>query len=943
MAGDEQDELPEATQREAELQRQIAGLQSQVKLFHIWKYGRFSLSDVFHFLEGSRVQGPSPGFPLVETRGTHLSGIRGSESCLEAGGKNTRIFSPTVCPLFLDFCRRSRGITCALKSTGSELILNLDKDRSLRVQSIYDSNFGYLPGNDKAGASSCDSRASLRQLSILLSLYSGSLKMKSEPDLASGSSSIGVRVRSRRKIGDEVCESMNSSGSFLGLSAEIEEIKNAAMGETSPLPEGGGSLLVGPVSEIGVEEVAFWRQKFHLSENLVNRIPGPFDMVSDFRSGEVPVYEGFFESGFRDQVSSLIAKVSRAVNISPGQLNPPALRILIVMQNLGDLEGLVIGAAEVLYCYSVSPLNGGERRYHLHPRSRMLPVQELSRSEKKHHPVCEGNWHQNISRADFSSGRHVIEQLLGLPVDRREISFLVSEEVLDRCSIRGVISDPRGAEALEEYKRALEVTAARKAAIHRVVPAGGSNIQFTRSGKRQAAPIVAPSSSKKRSRASVFKPSLSASRSCSKALASLNSEVFPMTPTRPSLDEDTSKVVRSLQGDVLQVASQLFHLKGRMKNTSATKAERDALAIRLREEKDAILAKDEEIEAWKLRRRLENKEEEICELRYAAEVFDAEKIKTVNDAKVVVCWELMREWLDDQTDRWDPITSFEQYKVVKISEAEFLGLPLPSFETQGSWVSTRTSGLYNDRTLKPLSVLEGAGLGENPSARLTLVSTRMSSLEGSFILCRVLHLFESRDLVWELFHAPALADLYVVDVRGPLSPISASMKHVVAFIHWSKWGPNPGFLLVGTRGTHLSGIRGSESCLEAGGKNTGIFFPNSLPLISRLCHRSQGITCTLKSTGVAHSQQAPVPLKSELILNLGKDRSLRVQSISNSIFFCLSENGETGADFHFGVPLDRGGERKCDIFPVFSPVARNSSEDLEISDFLFPGSKKGKS
>ncbi|CAG7888818.1 unnamed protein product, partial [Brassica rapa] len=109
-----------------------------------------------------------------------------------------------------------------------------------------------------------------------------------------------------------------------------------------------------------------------------------------------------------------------------------------------------------------------------------------------------------------------------------------------------------------------------------------------------------------------------------------------------------------------------------MKDRSATMAERDALAIRLREEKDAIHAKDEEIEAWKLsvqdldeererleaedvslRRQLEDKEEEICELTYAAEVFDAEKIKSVNDAKVVVCWELMREWLDDQTDRWD--------------------------------------------------------------------------------------------------------------------------------------------------------------------------------------------------------------------------------------------------------------------------------------------------
>ncbi|KAF2559237.1 hypothetical protein F2Q68_00016376 [Brassica cretica] len=33
-------------------------------------------------------------------------------------------------------------------------------------------------------------------------------------------------------------------------------------------------------------------------------------------------------------------------------------------------------------------------------------------------------------------------------------------------------------------------------------------------------------------------------------------------------------------------------------------------------------------------------------------------------------------------------------------------------------------------------------------------------------------------------------------------------------------------------------------------------FPNSLPLTSRFCHRTRGITCALKSTGVAHSQQA---------------------------------------------------------------------------------------
>ena len=123
---------------------------------------------------------------------------------------------------------------------------------------------------------------------------------------------------------------------------------------------GGDRLLpIGPLSVIGVEEVVNWRKKFHLSNDIIIRIPGPFDRVSVFEACEVPVYEGFFESGFSDQVPSLVAKVSKAVNISPGQLNSPSWRTLIAMQNLVNLEGLVIGVTEVLYCYSNSPLNGG--------------------------------------------------------------------------------------------------------------------------------------------------------------------------------------------------------------------------------------------------------------------------------------------------------------------------------------------------------------------------------------------------------------------------------------------------------------------------------------------------------------------------------------------------------------------------------------------------------
>lgn len=113
------------------------------------------------------------------------------------------------------------------------------------------------------------------------------------------------------------------------------------------------------------------------------RVPGPIDRVTDFDVDEVPVCKGFFESGFRDRVPSLVDKVSEMLEISPGQMNPPAWRTLIAMQNLGDLEGLVIGVAEVLYSYYISPLNTREGRYYLHPRPREPPVLEIPKRERE--------------------------------------------------------------------------------------------------------------------------------------------------------------------------------------------------------------------------------------------------------------------------------------------------------------------------------------------------------------------------------------------------------------------------------------------------------------------------------------------------------------------------------------------------------------------------------
>ncbi|KAF2573713.1 hypothetical protein F2Q70_00004250 [Brassica cretica] len=47
--------------------------------------------------------------------------------------------------------------------------------------------------------------------------------------------------------------------------------------------------------------------------------------------------------------------------------------------------------------------------------------------------------------------------------------------------------------------------------------------------------------------------------------------------------------------------------------------------------------------------RLEQREEEVCDLRCAAETFDAEKTMAVNGAIVVARWELIKEWLNHQT------------------------------------------------------------------------------------------------------------------------------------------------------------------------------------------------------------------------------------------------------------------------------------------------------
>ncbi|KAH0866903.1 hypothetical protein HID58_073925 [Brassica napus] len=132
-----------------------------------------------------------------------------------------------------------------------------------------------------------------------------------------------------------------------------------------------------------------------------------------------------------------------------------------------------------------------------------------------------------------------------------------------------------------------------------------------------------------------------------------------------------------------------------------SKADMDAMTSQLREEKNNALAREKEINALRFKvkaqdeagkmaasenealgKELESREEEVVELKLAKETFGAEKTMAVSGTKVVARWVLMREWHNHQTDSWDPAVALEQYKTVKTTKAELLGLPAPSLDDE---------------------------------------------------------------------------------------------------------------------------------------------------------------------------------------------------------------------------------------------------------------------
>ncbi|KAF3528271.1 hypothetical protein DY000_02040278 [Brassica cretica] len=468
--------------------------------------------------------------------------------------------------------------------------------------------------------------------------------MKSKPDLALDSSSIGGRVRSKKqRLGVGPSKSMDSSGSSLDLTAEVENLSREVIDLAPPSVEVGEFPPVGPPSLIGVDEVANWRAKLTRSQCM----------------------KGFSNWALEIEFLRWWRRCQR-------HWRSPL----------------------VLHSYAITQLNGSEWRYHLHPRGGELPVQEIVKKNRKRVPDFDGRWTEKfafmylpgfspvwctaeIPSVDPSLGEKTITQVLELPIERCQVPFLVSKEALERCSIRGNMSGSKGEEALAEYKRALEVMSVKKAAPKKATPSENDDeVQFIKSNKRQAATALA-SSSKRKSRASgsTLRVSPTSSNDLATVLASLNTKVFPLTPViLPEGDYLAS--IQLIHGDLLQAMSQMFHL-----------------------EKNNVLAREKEIKALKLRVRNQDEAGALAAAENVSLKEQLEQREEENGAIVVARWELMKEWFNHQTDNWDLEGALKQYKMVKTSEAEFQRLLASTFEGEPSI----PSGAETEKTTEPVA------------------------------------------------------------------------------------------------------------------------------------------------------------------------------------------------------------------------------------------------
>ncbi|KAF3588692.1 hypothetical protein F2Q69_00028855 [Brassica cretica] len=393
--------------------------------------------------------------------------------------------------------------------------------------------------------------------------------------------------------------------------------------------------LVGLASSVGEDELVEWWNSYWLPSSIILRVPTPEERASNYIPGEIAVYEAFFDSGLRGTIPALIVGLCNLFEISPSQLNPPAWRILIAIQNLGYLEYLSLGINEVLFAYHLAPLNGGEGRFHLRPHSGLLIVEELPKSDRKGPP----------------------ELILLLRKERESCSWSTTAscvsspgELLGDMS-GGVTNDPFAA-----YQEAAKVMSAKKGSSSR--SATGDEVMITGSHRSTVVKLEpSPSLPGKRPKSggvTTRSAQQLVDMACSAGSLAVpfsyrNLNVFPKDDTVLPIG-DPSQVVQVLQGGLLW----LYHLGERLSSEDipTLREEIEDLKRQVSGERDQRVARELEV------RDLKDK------------VKDLEKVAKTSSADA------------KHSAQWDLVTALDQYKAVVREEARNKGVLPPTFEDE---------------------------------------------------------------------------------------------------------------------------------------------------------------------------------------------------------------------------------------------------------------------
>ncbi|KAH0854352.1 hypothetical protein HID58_078926 [Brassica napus] len=268
-----------------------------------------------------------------------------------------------------------------------------------------------------------------------------------------------------------------------------------------------------------------------------------------------------------------------------------------------------------------------------------------------------------------------------LPLDRRQVPFLLSDSALHRSSLWGNMSRNTSNDPFAAYQEAAKVMSSKKGSTSRTV--SGDDLVIT--GSRRAATVkIEPSAlvqTKKSRGGGMAARSLQQSAevahstgSLATDLSNLNLQVFPQDGTiHPS--GEPLEVVQILRGGLLRTISQLFHLGERLfiEGSLVSQEELDDLKCHVSEVKAQRVAREMEIHDLK---------DKLKDVERTAEISstDALSIGKKNQGLEEAIETLRLEM--KKNNQWDLAKALEQYKTVALEEAKNKAAPVPTFEDE---------------------------------------------------------------------------------------------------------------------------------------------------------------------------------------------------------------------------------------------------------------------